>query len=121
MTKQREHHNHHQALAGLHPERTALAWRRTGMAMAIAGLSALKVLPEAPRPRALIPAAFGLLAALAVLGLAQLRYRAVQSALNPKADSRATPLPSGWLILLVTILVSSGGIVAIAYTLSLLR
>jgi uncharacterized membrane protein YidH (DUF202 family) len=60
---------------GLQPERTALAWRRTGLSMAAGALVALRIFPELLGGWALIPAGVALLVAGMVLLAAHLRYR----------------------------------------------
>jgi len=63
--------------AGLQPERTALAWRRTGLALTVGSLIGLRVLPTLLGPSALVLAGVGVVASLAVLAAAHRRYRRV--------------------------------------------
>lgn len=97
---------------GLQPERTALAWRRTGLSLTGAALVAVRIVPDVLGIWAIVPSGFGLAGALAVLVLAHLRYRAVHTALTSNASER-TPMPSGWLPLLVTVLVMTGAVGAL--------
>ncbi|WP_131798095.1 DUF202 domain-containing protein, partial [Clavibacter tessellarius] len=60
---------------GLQPERTALAWRRTALALVVGSLFGLRALPALLGPAGLVVAAAGVIAALAVLATAHLRYR----------------------------------------------
>lgn len=60
---------------GLQPERTALAWRRTGLAMAVGSLLALRVVPIYLGASSLIPVVAGLVASVAILVTSQVRYR----------------------------------------------
>ncbi len=57
---------------GLQSERTAMAWQRT--ALGLGGVSALLLHRAGGDPVASVPGAAGLLAALAVLVLAEARY-----------------------------------------------
>jgi putative membrane protein len=103
---------------GLQPERTALAWRRTGLALTVAGFAALRALPEAFGPWALVPATLGLLASLTVVVLAHRRYRVTHETLTRGDtggdDARRATLPSGLLPVLVATLVTCGGLAALA-------
>jgi len=96
---------------GLQPERTALAWRRTALALTAASLVAVRILPEALGPWAALPAGVGLVAAVAVLVAAHRRHTRVHRTLVSNNTDRV-PLPSGVLPLAVTILVASGGCAA---------
>ena len=62
---------------GLQPERTALAWRRTGLALTVGSLIGLRVLPPLLGPAAYVLAGLGVVASLAVLAAAHRRYRRV--------------------------------------------
>ena len=96
---------------GLQPERTALAWRRTGLAITVAALVAVRILPEVLGLWAIVPAGLGLVAAVAVLVAAHRRHQVVHRTLVD-ADTDRVPLPSGALPLAVTILLTGGGIAA---------
>lgn len=76
---------------GLQPERTGLAWRRTGLALAVGSLVALRVVPgPGDGGWTLLPGLAGLGLALAVLVLGERRYRQVHRSLT-----RAEPVPVG--------------------------
>ncbi|MCZ9884935.1 DUF202 domain-containing protein [Arthrobacter sp. B2a2-09] len=60
---------------GLQPERTALAWRRTGLALLVASLASAKVLPSVVGPWSVLIGTGGVLGAIALLFRAQRRYR----------------------------------------------
>jgi hypothetical protein len=74
---------------GLQPERTALAWRRTGLALTVGSLIGLRVLPELLGPAAYALAGLGVVASLAVLGAAHRRYRTVHRLLVAARDGGA--------------------------------
>jgi uncharacterized membrane protein YidH (DUF202 family) len=74
--------------AGLQPERTALAWRRTGLAMAGGALVALRVFPGLVGAWAIVPAALAFCVAVAVLVAAHVRYRREHAALTSAATDR---------------------------------
>jgi putative membrane protein len=87
---------------GMQPERTALAWRRTALAMGVGSIAALRVFPLAFGAWALIPAGIAVAIAVAVFVLAQLRYRRNHRALTGQRDADAPVVLAG------------GGMVAIA-------
>lgn len=98
---------------GLQPERTALAWRRTGLAMTVAGIAAVRVMPELLGPWAFVPAGLGLAASILITALAHRRHRIVHRTLTASRSDRVA-LPSGWLPLLTTAVTLAGGLLAIA-------
>jgi putative membrane protein len=61
--------------AGLQPERTALAWRRTALSLAVAGLIGARLLPHYWGAAGLLIAAVGIAASVALVLLAHRRYR----------------------------------------------
>ena len=102
---------------GLQPERTALAWRRTGLALTAGSLVAVRVLPLVLGPWALVPAGLGVAAAVLILVMAHQRHDTVTRDLLA-ADHDRVPLPSGELPFLVTVVVIGGGIAALAIVVS---
>ncbi|PZF57862.1 DUF202 domain-containing protein [Curtobacterium sp. MCSS17_008] len=98
---------------GLQPERTALAWRRTALALVVAALVAVRILPEVLGAWAVLPAGLGLVAAVAVLVAAHRRHRVVHRTLL-RSDTDRVPLPSGRLPLAVTVLAVAGAVAAAA-------
>lgn len=60
---------------GLQLERTALAWRRTALALLVGSMVATRILPELGGPWMLLPASIGIGIALTLLVLAHRRYR----------------------------------------------
>lgn len=97
--------------AGLQPERTALAWRRTALALVVAALVAVRILPELLGAWGVLLAGLGLVASVAVLVAAHRRHGIVHRTLTG-SDSDRGPLPSGWLPLAVAALVIASGVAA---------
>jgi putative membrane protein len=93
---------------GLQPERTALAWRRTALALTVGALVGFRVLPELLGSWTLIPASAGIILASAVLVLASRRYREHHRLLTTQESDRI-PLPDGRLAALVTVLTLLAG------------
>jgi uncharacterized membrane protein YidH (DUF202 family) len=75
--------------AGLQAERTALAWRRTSLALAVAAVGAGRLAAPGLGPVAVALAGLGLLQALAVSVTAQRGYRAVHRSLVTRGDLSA--------------------------------
>jgi len=75
---------------GLQPERTALAWRRTGLALTVGSLIGLRVLPPVLGPAAYVLAGLGVVVSLAVLAAAHRRYRRVHHLLLAARDAGRT-------------------------------
>ena len=80
---------------GLQPERTALAWRRTGLALTVGSLIGLRVLPPLLGPAAYVLAGLGVVASLAVLAAAHRRYRRVHRLLLAARDAGHTRADGG--------------------------
>ncbi|WP_448624426.1 DUF202 domain-containing protein [Geodermatophilus sp. URMC 64] len=72
--------------AGLQAERTALAWRRTSLAMAVAAVGAGRLAAPAIGAFAVALAGLGLLQALTVSVAARRRYRSVHRSLVERSD-----------------------------------
>lgn len=104
--------------AGLQPERTALAWRRTALAVAVASLAALRILPEVLGSWALIPAALGAGASLVALTLTQRRYRRSHTMLTSSGNDRVA-LSGGILPALLAAATFGGGTMALVAVLRL--
>jgi uncharacterized membrane protein YidH (DUF202 family) len=85
---------------GLQPERTALAWRRTALALTVGSLVGMRIVPSLFGPWLLIPT--GLLAVLAitVLVLSHRRYLSHHRVLT-SSDSDRIALDDGALPALV--------------------
>jgi hypothetical protein len=98
---------------GLQPERTALAWRRTGLAMAGGALLALRVFPDLIGGWAVVLAGLAFCVAVAVLICAHLRYRREHLALTSATTDRI-PLSGGTLPALTAAATLFFGLVAAA-------
>lgn len=99
--------------AGLQPERTALAWRRTALTLAVGAVVAIRILPEHLGAWALAPAGAGLALAIVIVIWAQRRYTAVHRRLTTSESDRI-PLLDGRLAMTVTITVIGGGAASLA-------
>ena len=98
---------------GLQPERTALAWRRTLLSLLVGGLLALRVLPPVLGAWSLVASALGLVLTAVLWVLAQRRAGRVRRALEDSGQ-----LPGGALLLLLSLLVCGGAVLALAYVAS---
>ena len=99
--------------AGLQPERTALAWGRTALAVAVGSLAALRILPEVLGLWALVPAALGAAVSLVALIVSQRRYRRIHTILTT-SDSDRVALSGGALPAAMAAATVAGGIMALA-------
>ncbi|MGY1807107.1 DUF202 domain-containing protein [Blastococcus sp. SYSU D00669] len=87
---------------GLQAERTALAWRRTALAMAVAAVGAGRLAAPVIGVLAVVLAAVGLVQAAFVGYRAERRYRSVHASLTTRGDlggARAGGLPIAALAL----------------------
>ncbi|MGQ4507654.1 DUF202 domain-containing protein [Dermabacteraceae bacterium P9123] len=82
---------------GLQPERTALSWRRTGLALGVGSLIALKVLPHVFGAYSLLVCSLGLTASVAIVFFAERRYAAIQRVLL-NSDTDRVPMPSARIL-----------------------
>jgi putative membrane protein len=103
---------------GLWPERTALAWRRTALAVAVGSLAALRLLPEILGSWALIPAALGAGVSFVALGLTHRRYRRAHTVLTTSGSERVA-LSGGVLPGLMAAVTFGGGVLALVAALRL--
>jgi putative membrane protein len=101
--------------AGLQPERTALAWRRTGLALGAGALVGVRVLPEILGVWAIVPAGIGIVLAAAVIGLSHHRYRRHHVTLAGGHDPAR--LPGGGLAALTAITTLLFGVAALVIAL----
>jgi len=74
---------------GLQAERTALAWRRTALAMAVAAVGAGRLAAPTIGVLAYVIAGLGLVQAVSVGFAAQRRYRVTHSSLTARGDLSA--------------------------------
>ncbi len=94
---------------GLQPERTALAWRRTALALVVAAVVGIRVLPTLLGAWAVVPAGAGVVLAVVVLVASHRRYREQHVRLTT-ADSDRIALPDGALPALVAAATVCGGV-----------
>ncbi|MGY1705595.1 DUF202 domain-containing protein [Geodermatophilus sp. SYSU D00697] len=102
--------------AGLQAERTALAWRRTALALAVGAVGAGRLAAPVAGAVAVAVAGVGLVQAVAVAVAAQRRYRAAVGSPVPGADLpavRAGGLPIAALALSGVVV----GLLALAFVL----
>jgi putative membrane protein len=94
------------------PERTALAWQRTGLGvLAVAGLLGHRAV-EDERPLLLVTAGLAALLGLVVLGaLAPVRYRDVREGLAARGVAAAPRLVAG--VTAIVVLVGAAAAVAV--------
>jgi uncharacterized membrane protein YidH (DUF202 family) len=102
---------------GLQPERTALAWRRTGLALLAGSLGAARILPETLGAWAAILGLVGVLAATALLYAVHRRYRRHHERLA--ADGDRSPIAGGRLIAATAGFVLTAAIVSLAVTIAI--
>jgi hypothetical protein len=101
---------------GLQPERTALAWRRTGLAVAVGAIAGTRVLAPTLGAGAVVVGLLGLaLAAVLVLGSTRRARRAQVALLR---DGCLASGPGGRLIAAVCIACTSVGVAALAVVLA---
>ncbi|QJU55132.1 DUF202 domain-containing protein [Herbiconiux sp. KACC 21604] len=86
---------------GLQPERTALAWRRTALALLVGSLVALRILPEVFGTWAVALGLVGVVAAGALLWAVHRRYSTHHRLLTDEGDRAA--LAGGRLIAALTL------------------
>ncbi|KUM37664.1 DUF202 domain-containing protein [Arthrobacter sp. EPSL27] len=98
--------------AGLWVERTALAWRRTALAVAVGSLMALRILPEILGLWAFIPTALGAGVAMVALGLTRRRYRRIHTILTA-SESERVALSGGALPAILAAVTVAGGVLAL--------
>jgi len=88
--------------AGLQPERTELAWRRTALAIAVGSLVSMRILPVMMGSAMwIIAGVVGLIVAALLWVASRARYRAAYRALHPVENT--SQLPDGRLLALCTL------------------
>lgn len=98
---------------GLQPERTALAWRRTALALVVAAVVGIRVLPIMLGEWAIIPAGAGIALAVAILFASHHRYHTQHQRLTTATTDRIA-LPDGTLLALVASTTLLAGLACIA-------
>jgi putative membrane protein len=102
---------------GLQVERTALAWRRTGLALVVLAVAAARALSSQWGARSIAAAAIGVAGAVALMLGSHLRHRTQHLALTTTQHERI-PLPGGTLLCALAILDAVFGLTALAFTLA---
>jgi uncharacterized membrane protein YidH (DUF202 family) len=103
---------------GLQPERTALAWRRTCLSLALGALIAVRVLPHFWGPAGLIVAGAGVILSIVMLVLAHQRYRTHHDRLT-SGRFEHLGLPDGTLPAMLTATTVVAGILAVVLTVTI--
>lgn len=98
---------------GLQPERTALAWRRTSLALVVGAIICIRVLPGMLGAWAAIPAGAGLLAAIGVFVASHRRYDTHHRLLT-SAEHDRIPLADGLMPAFVAAMGLGGGILILS-------
>lgn len=98
---------------GLQAERTLLAWRRTALSLALAGVIAVRFTVEELGPLGVAAGSLGALLAVAVAGAAHLRYRATHTELHRSGTLRHGAVLVALLCLAVLLI----GLLAAAFVL----
>jgi putative membrane protein len=102
--------------AGAQAERTALAWRRTALGVAVGGVVALRVTGPVLGAAAAVAAVAGSLLAAAAWWVTGRRYRAVQRSLHGRGDLGALARPAVPLVAVSTAATLIGAL-AVAFVL----
>jgi uncharacterized membrane protein YidH (DUF202 family) len=97
---------------GLQPERTALAWRRTALSLAVGAVVSFRLLPPVLGVWSIGVGVAGLLLSAATWILAGRRASRVQATLLSSSGA----LPGGGLPLLVTLIVTGSAALCLLYT-----
>jgi uncharacterized membrane protein YidH (DUF202 family) len=100
---------------GLQPERTALAWRRTGLALVVGSLAAVRVLPNLIGAWGYAASAVAFAGSVAILLASHARYRRDHLRLTTGTSDRVA-LSGGALIgmtALAVLLIAVGGAVVL--------
>ena len=97
---------------GLQPERTALAWRRTTLTLAVGAVVSFRLLPPVLGVWSIAVGIAGLLVSAAIWILASRRARRVQTALLTSSDQ----LPGGGLSLFLAVIVIGSAVLGLLYT-----
>lgn len=101
---------------GLQPERTALSWRRTGLALTVGSLGAMRILPQSLGSWAMIPAGCGIVLSVIIVAAAHVRYRSMHAAVRTDRPDDV-PAHGGALPALMAGVATVGGIFLLIGTL----
>lgn len=99
---------------GLQPERTALAWRRTGLSMIAATLIALRTVPQLLGAWTLVPLLGLVAAAVAATWMAHRRYQAHHARLTAGEGDRV-PFSGGRLAALTAVVTLGLGAACLSF------
>lgn len=99
---------------GLQPERTALAWRRTGLSMIAATLIALRTVPQLLGAWTLVPLLGLVVAAVAATWMAHRRYRDHHARLTVGEGDRV-PFSGGRLAALTAVVTLGLGAACLSF------
>ena len=101
---------------GLQPERTALAWRRTALSLAVGSMVSLRLLPEAFNHTGwAVPGLFGVLVSGLLWLYAGRRDRRIYEALRKEQEMRV--LPGGGLLATTAAIALLIAVIAVPVTL----
>ena len=100
---------------GLQVERTALAWRRTGLALTVLAVGGARILSSQWGARTIAAASVGIAAAVAVLAASHVRHRTQHVALTTAKRDRVA-LPGGALPAALALFNLILGFAALAFT-----
>lgn len=103
---------------GAQPERTALAWHRTGLTFLASSLVALKIFPPILGTWSVLIGLVGLIYAIVLLLVVRHRYLTHHRILTTSGDALA-PVAGGYLIATLTVSTLAAGLVSLAIVLSL--
>lgn len=96
---------------GLQPERTALAWRRTGLALLVGSFVAARILPELLGAWSALLGLTGVVISGILLAMIHRRYRGHHGQLTTAGDR--APIADGRLIAATAAFVFGGALVSI--------
>lgn len=102
---------------GLQPERTALAWRRTALAIAVGSLAGARILAHVFGLWALLPGGLGLALAVTIMFVVHRRHVEVHRRLTTSASDRI-PLQGGGLPALVALATLVAGVLSLIVVLA---
>ena len=103
---------------GLQPERTALAWRRSCLALTVGSLVAVRILPDLLGAWALILTGFGVAASIALMVASHYRYISHHTTLT-SAETDRVALHGGGLIAALSVFAVGAGLVAFIVVIAL--